>query len=147
MKLSSPDFEHNQLIPSRFTCDGENVSPILEIDEVPVNTQSFVLIMDDPDAPTGTWVHWLVWNIPPETKRLISGSLPVGSIEGATDFGKPGYGGPCPPNGTHRYFFKVYALDKKLDLIESTKCGELLQALHNHIIATGELVGLYGRQD
>jgi hypothetical protein len=147
MELKSPDFENNGLIPSRFTCDGENVNPTLDISGVPSDAQSLVLVMDDPDAPHGTWVHWLVWNIDPNTERIVSGSIPADAIEGMTDFGRPGYGGPCPPSGTHRYFFKLYALDTKLDLASTANSKELLESLRDHIIATAELIGLYAKED
>jgi Raf kinase inhibitor-like YbhB/YbcL family protein len=145
MEISSPDFENNALIPSRYTCDGEDINPTLDIAGVPVEAESLVLIMDDPDAPNGTRTHWTVWNIDPTTERIISGSLPVGSIEGTTSFGKPGYGGPCPPSGTHRYFFKLYALSKKLDLKPITKIEELEEAVNGLEVEKCEIVGLYSR--
>src|SRR3989344_873103 len=116
MNLSSPAFEHHQPIPAKYTCDGENINPLLQFSDIPDSTKSLVLIMDDPDAPAGLWVHWTIWNIDPGTAEIAENSVPPGSIEGVTSFGKPGYGGPCPPSGTHRYFFKFFALDTKLDI-------------------------------
>lgn len=146
MKLSSPAFQNNQLIPSKYTCDGDNISLPLEISEVPANTLSLVLINNDPDAPGGDWVHWLVWNIEPATKDLAENSVPTGAVEGITSFGRPGYGGPCPPSGTHRYFFKLYALDIKLDISTNSNKASLEAMMKNHILGQAELIGLYGRK-
>lgn len=145
MELRSPDFENNELIPSRYTCDGENINPELEILDVPESSQSLVLIMDDPDAPNGTWVHWTVWNMDPSVRTIAAGTAPAGAIEGRTSFERTGYGGPCPPSGTHRYFFRIYALDTKLDLPANTKAEELADAMADHIISQAELVGLYAK--
>lgn len=144
MKIESSAFKHNEKIPAKYTCDGENISPPLAISEVPGNAKSLVLIVHDPDAPAGTWVHWNVWNIPPQTKEVREGGVPQG-IEGATSFNKPGYGGPCPPSGTHRYFFKLYALDTMLDLPSSAMKGEIEKSMTGHIIAYHEFIGLYER--
>ncbi len=146
MKITSPAFENNQAIPAKYTCDGENVSPPLGISGVPAGAESLVLIADDPDAPRGTWVHWLLWNIDSSTSEIAEGSVPPGAVEGATSFGKPGWGGPCPPSGTHRYFFKLYALDKKLEFPASADKAQLEQALEGHILERAELVGLYQRR-
>ena len=145
MKLTSPAFEHNQEMPSEYTCDGSDTSPELNIENVPEGTKSLALIMDDPDAPAGTWVHWVVWNIPPETKSIAKANEPEG-VQGTTSFGRAGYGGPCPPSGTHRYFFKLYALDSTLNLAEDSKKEDLLQAMEGHIIEQAELIGLYKKQ-
>jgi hypothetical protein len=145
MTITSPAFKNNKHIPAKYTCDGENVNPPLEIKDVPGNAQSLVLISDDPDAPGGTWVHWTVWNIDPKTTEIAENSVPEGAVEGVTDFGKPGYGGPCPPPGTHRYFFKLFALDTKLDLSENTTAKDLEAAMEGHIIEKAELIGLYRR--
>ncbi|MCH8004436.1 MAG: YbhB/YbcL family Raf kinase inhibitor-like protein [Nanoarchaeota archaeon] len=145
MKLTSPAFEHNQGIPSEYTCDGPNVLPELNIEDIPENAKSLALIMDDPDAPAGTWVHWVVWNIPVDTKTIAKGTEPQG-IQGTTSFGKPGYGGPCPPFGTHRYFFKLHALDTTLDLKEGSTKEDLEQAMDGHMIEKTELMGTYKRQ-
>jgi len=146
MKLTSSAFEHNQKIPSQYTCDGENINPPLTISDVPQNAKSLVLIMDDPDAPSGDWVHWTAWNIAPQTTEIAENSTPAGAVEGLTSFGKPGYGGPCPPSGEHRYFFKIYALDINLDLTPKNDKRELLQAMEGHILDFAELIGLYSRQ-
>lgn len=145
MKISSPAFENNKFIPIDYTCDGKGLNPPLIISEVPVKAESLVLIVDDPDAPGGTWVHWTVWNIDPKTTRIEENSVPIKTVEGTTSFGRAGYGGPCPPSGTHRYFFKLYSLDTKLNLPSETPKSGLLEAMANHILAEAELVGLYSR--
>ena len=145
MKISSSAFKNNQKIPSQYTCDGANINPPLTISDLPQNAQSLVLIMDDPDAPSGDWVHWLVWNINPQTKEIKENSVPPESTEGLTSFGNAGYGGPCPPSGEHRYFFKIYALDTKLDLMPEADKRELFQAMDGHVLASAELIGLYSR--
>ena len=145
MKLTSPEFEHNSAMPSEYTCDGANIIPELNIEEIPENAKSLALIMDDPDAPAGTWVHWVVWNIPLDTKTIQKGTEPQG-VQGTTSFGKPGYGGPCPPSGTHRYFFKLYALDTTLDLKEGSTKEDLEAVMDGHIIEKTELMGTYKRQ-
>jgi Raf kinase inhibitor-like YbhB/YbcL family protein len=146
MKISSSDFLNNEFIPSKFTCDGEDLNPELQISEVPENAKSLVLIMDDPDAPVGIFTHWTVWNILPDTKIIKSGELPQGALEGLTDFGRIGYGGPCPPSGKpHRYFFKIYALDTILNLKAGALRTELEKAIENHIIGQAEFFGLYQR--
>lgn len=147
MKISSPAFGNNEKIPAKFTCDGENLNPPLTISEVPENAKSLVLIADDPDAPGRTFVHWTVWNIPPDTREIAEGAKPAGASEGLTDFGKTGYGGPCPPSGTHRYFFKLYALDTTLQLSQSSQKADIEAAMQGHILAQTELVGLYSRQN
>lgn len=146
MKITSPAFKNQELIPAKYTCDGENINPPLEISDIPPGAQSLALIMDDPDAPLRTWVHWLVWNINPEIKKISENSVPQGSVEGKTSFGKPGYGGPCPPSGTHRYFFKAYALDTLLDIVPNAGKAGLEKAMEGHILAKGELVGMYSRK-
>jgi len=145
MIISSPVFEHNQKMPSKYTCDGKNINPPLRFSEVPEKAKSLILIIDDPDASMGTWVHWLIWNIEPAIIEIQENSVPIGAKEGITSFGKPGYGGPCPPSGTHRYFFKLYALDAKLDLDKSIEKEDLEQAMKGHILEKAELVGLYAR--
>ena len=146
MKLFSSAFEHNKNIPSQYTCDGANFNPPLQVSEVPANAKSLVLIVDDPDAPAGTWVHWTVWNIDPKTTEIAENSVPQGAIEGMTNFGKTGYGGPCPPSGTHRYFFKLYALDITLDLTPNAGKDNLEQAMQGHVLDSVELIGLYSRK-
>ena len=150
MKLTSPAFEHNGKIPSEYTCDGEDVSPELNIDGVPDGTKSLALIMDDPDVPKhirpdGLWVHWVMWNIPPETTKIARANEPNG-IGGKSNFGRTGYGGPCPPDREHRYFFKLYALDSTLDLPEGSSKEDLEKAIEGHIIEQTELIGLYERK-
>lgn len=145
MKITSSAFENNGLVPKKYTCDGENINPPLEISDVPENAQSLVLIIDDPDAPMGTWTHWTVWSIDPKTTEITENNVPAGAVEGVTDFGRPGYGGPCPPSGTHRYFFKIYALDTRLNLTSGDDKRKLENAIQGHILTQAEIVGLYGR--
>jgi len=146
MKLSSSTFIHNGMIPAKYTCDDENISPPLSTTEVPSQAQSLVLIVDDPDAPGRTFVHWTLWNIDPKIIEIPENGVPEGAQEGLTDFGKRGYGGPCPPSGTHRYFFKLYALDTRLVLPNYSQKSDIEKAMENHILAQTELVGLYSRQ-
>jgi hypothetical protein len=141
--ITSSAFENNKLIPRKYTCDGEDVNPPLGIEEVPEGTKSLVLIVDDPDASMGTWDHWIVWDIP-STNKIGENTVP--GVEGLNSFRKHSYGGPCPPSGTHRYFFKVYALDTKLSLNAGSKKGDVENAMKGHILASGELVGLYSRR-
>jgi Raf kinase inhibitor-like YbhB/YbcL family protein len=145
MKLTSPAFEHNKDIPSEYSCDGSDTSPELIIGDIPENAKSLVLINDDPDAPVGTWDHWIIFNISPTTTKIDKGKEPVGT-PGKNSWGKTGYGGPCPPSGTHRYFFKLYALDIKLDLQEGASKAEIEKAMQGHILEQTELIGLYKRQ-
>ncbi|MCH6558228.1 MAG: YbhB/YbcL family Raf kinase inhibitor-like protein [Nitrospirae bacterium] len=151
MELKSSAFEAGDLIPAKYTCDGSDVSPPLSWSDAPSGTQSFALISDDPDAPRGTWVHWVAWNIPATSRSLDEGlpkqdSLPNGMKQGTTDFRRVGYGGPCPPSGTHRYFFKLYALDTSLNLPSSTTKAALEKAMQGHILKQGELMGVYRRR-
>jgi Raf kinase inhibitor-like YbhB/YbcL family protein len=141
--IRSPAFENNNLIPAKYTCDGDDVNPALSIEGTPEGTKSLALIVDDPDAPVGTWIHWVVWDIPPTTK-IKENTIP--GIEGLNDFRKHSYGGPCPPSGTHRYFFKVYALDTKLALSSNSRKEDVQRAMKDHILAKGELIGLYSRR-
>jgi len=140
--VTSPAFSNKTRIPSKYTCHGEDVNPQLNIEDIPDETKSLVLIVDDPDCPIGDWVHWIVWNIKP-TSMIKEDSVP--GVEGINDFGKHPYGGPCPPSGTHRYFFKVYALDTILSLDIHTHKKELEKAITGHILAKGELIALYSR--
>ena len=144
MQLTSPVFQHNTRIPSKYTCDGENINPPLEFSDVSESAKSLVLIMDDPDAPMGTWVHWAIFNMDPLT-RMINGDEKPSGIEGMTSFGKPGYGGPCPPSSTHRYFFKLYALDISFETSSVLDKKTIEEKMQNHILEKAELVGLYGR--
>jgi Raf kinase inhibitor-like YbhB/YbcL family protein len=145
LKIESPAFGENEKVPAEFTCDGDNINPQLDISGVPGGTVSLVLIVDDPDAPGGTWVHWTMWNLDPSTTNISENSVPAGVIEGVTDFGVPGYGGPCPPSGTHRYFFKLFALDITLDLDSSASAADVGSAIQGHVLDSAELVGLYGK--
>jgi Raf kinase inhibitor-like YbhB/YbcL family protein len=146
MKIQSSLFENNGTLDSAFTCDGENVNPPLQISEVPQNTKSLALIVDDPDAPSGDWVHWLVWNIDPKTQEISQNTIPVGAVQGQTDFGQNKWSGPCPPSGAHHYHFKLYALDTMLQIPETFKKTELLEAIQTHIIGQTELIGVYQRK-
>jgi Raf kinase inhibitor-like YbhB/YbcL family protein len=143
LKISSTAFNDGSMIPIKYTCDGINVNPPLDIRSIPLEAKSLALIVDDPDAPINTWVHWIAWNIP-VTHHLEEDE--VHGTEGINDFQQYHYGGPCPPSGTHRYFFKVYALDDILELPPDTKKLQLEKAMSEHIIAFGELIGLYKRK-
>lgn len=145
MNVSSSAFENEGIIPSEFTCDGQDLSPSISITNVPKNAKTLSIIMDDPDAPMGTFTHWLVWNIPP-TKTHFSNGEKTDFVQGRTSFGKSEYGGPCPPSGTHRYFFKIYALDTKLELKSGSSVKELQSAMSGHIIAEAVLMGKYSRR-
>ena len=145
MKITSPAFQEGGNIPSKFTCDGGDTSPPLQVAEVPSGAKSLVLVADDPDAPSGLFTHWIAWNISPQTNAIAEGSTPKG-VHGTNDFGKSGYGGPCPPSGTHRYYFKIFALDRELDLPIGAKRGQLDAAIKGHVVAHGELMGRYSKQ-
>jgi Raf kinase inhibitor-like YbhB/YbcL family protein len=138
--ITSSAFKAMKPIPSGYTCEGKDINPPIDIEGIPERAHSLVLIVDDPDAPGKTWVHWLVWNIP-IAHHIKENSVP--GVQGSNDFGRQAWGGPCPPSGTHRYFFKVYALDSLLELPSRTTKRELEQAMGDHILAYGELVGLY----
>ncbi|WP_440945181.1 YbhB/YbcL family Raf kinase inhibitor-like protein [Methanosarcina sp. T3] len=142
IKVFSSAFESNSTIPRKYTCDGVNINPPLELENIPEETESLVLIMDDPDAPMNPFTHWVVWNIEPMAK-IEEDSIP--GIEGINNFRKIGYGGPCPSSGTHRYFFRVYALDRQLELKAGAGRKELEKEMVGHIIGEGELMGKYGR--
>jgi Raf kinase inhibitor-like YbhB/YbcL family protein len=151
IKITSSAFKEGGMIPARYTCDGADISPPLQWEAVPQTTESIALISDDPDAPVGTWVHWVIFNIPAETTKLDE-NIPAekvlknGARHGTNDFGRIGYGGPCPPGGTHRYFFKIYALDTMLDLPAGATKAQLLKEMDGHILAEGRLIGKYKRQ-
>ena len=150
IEITSSAFSHETPIPEKYSCKGEDVSPALAWGEPPTGTQSFALIMDDPDAPVGTWDHWLLFNIPTAARGLPEAlpsdvTLPDGSMSGRNSWGKTGYGGPCPPSGTHRYFFKLYALDEMLAISAGATKGELEKAMVGHILATGELMGTFSK--
>ena len=151
IKLTSPAFKEGGMIPSKYTCDGEDISPPLKWDNVPPGTVSIAIISDDPDAPMGTWVHWVLFNLQAKTRELKENfpndeTLEDGSRQGVTDFGATGYGGPCPPGGVHRYFFKIYALDVKIDLVSIVDKEALLSEMEEHIIGQGQLMGKYKRK-
>lgn len=151
IQVTSPAFSEGGSIPSKYTCDGSNVSPPLRWNTIPDGAKSIALIVDDPDAPRGDWVHWVVYDLPaglcelpervPPDQKILGGG-----VQGTTDFGKIGYGGPCPPSGTHRYFFKVYALDKQLGLSPGATRAQLLEAMEGHVLARGQLIGKYARK-
>jgi Raf kinase inhibitor-like YbhB/YbcL family protein len=145
MKVTSSAFQEGANIPSKFTCDGGDTSPPLQIADIPSEAKSLLLIVDDPDAPSGLFTHWMVWNIPPQTSAVGEGSTPKG-VQGTSDFGKSGYGGPCPPSGTHRYYFRIFALDRELDLPFGSKRAQLDAAMKGHVVAQGELMGRYSRK-
>jgi Raf kinase inhibitor-like YbhB/YbcL family protein len=148
-QLNTTAFQGNGFIPKKYTCDGADVSPMLAWNEPPAGTQSFALIVDDPDAPAGTWVHWVLYDLPPATRMLPEGvakdrELPDGSLQGQNDFRKIGYNGPCPPPGTtHRYFFKLYALGAKTNLKAGAGKSEVERAMKGHILAQAELIGRF----
>ena len=141
--MKSSVFEANKPIPKKYSCRGEGINPPLSIDGVPKEAKTLALLMDDPDAPMGTFDHWVVWNIPASTKSI--GEKTVPGTEGLNGMRKKGYTGPCPPSGTHRYFFKVYALDTELKLPDKTTKREVEAAMQGHILAKGELIGLYSK--
>ena len=143
MILTSPNFKHNGKIPVQFTGDGEDISPELEIEEVPENAESLALIVDDPDAPAGTWTHWIIFNIDPNTKKIFKNSIPDNGLQGQNSWRERDYGGPSPPSGTHRYFFKIFALDTSLNLNEGASKEEIETAMKHHILDKTELIGLY----
>ncbi len=144
MNLTSSAFAYGQSIPVKYSCKGEDVSPPLAWDEPPAGVRSFVLIMDDPDAPMGTWDHWILFNILPEARFLPENFRPARPIQvGRNSWGKNAYGGPCPPSGTHRYFFRLYALDTTLDLPDGASKNAILTAMRGHILAQAELMGTF----
>jgi Raf kinase inhibitor-like YbhB/YbcL family protein len=143
MEIKSPDFNNNSKIPIRFTGDGEDINPNLELIGVPTNTKSLVLIIDDPDAPMSVWNHWLLWDIDPKTTKIKEKSVPIGAMQGKNNYSKNSYGGPKPPSGTHRYFFRLYALDCRIILTKEATRRELERAIYEHVIAKAGLIGLY----
>ncbi|MCX6743759.1 MAG: YbhB/YbcL family Raf kinase inhibitor-like protein [Candidatus Parcubacteria bacterium] len=146
MKLTSPVFTNNSNLPAKYTCDGQGINPSLTIVDIPDKAQSLALISDDPDAPSGTFVHWLVWNIDPKTTEIAENSVPTGSNLGKTSANRTGYVAPCPPSGIHRYFFKIFALDIKLDLTPNAGKDNLEKAMQGHILDSVEIIGLYKRK-
>lgn len=146
ISVTTPAFQAGGDVAAKFTCNGANVNPELRINGVPSEAKSLVLIVDDPDAPRGLFTHWIVWNIDPKTTRVAENSAPTAGVQGINDFGKRNYGGPCPPSGTHRYFFKIFALDTKLELKPGARRAELDAAMRGHILAQGELMGRYSHK-
>ena len=140
MNIISPAFAHNTMIPKKYTCQGKDISPPLTISDIPEGTVSLALIIDDPDAPMRTWDHWIIWNIKP-TREIKEDSAP--GTQGKNSWGRQDYGGPCPPSGTHRYFFKLYAIDTEMDLSAGATKGDLEAAMKGHILEQAELIGLY----
>lgn len=145
LKLTNPAFKDNSSMPDKYGCQGENINPLLNIEEIPEGTESLVLIIDDPDAPMGIWVHWVIWNIPIVSK-IGEDSVPKGAVQGLNDFNKHEYGGPCPPSGTHRYVFQLYALDTVLDLDENSRKKDVEKAMQGHILSQTKLIGLYSKK-
>ena len=143
MRLTSPAFKDNGEIPAKYTCDGDNINPELAIENVPSGTKSLALIMEDPDAPGGLWVHWIVWNIRPNMGVLVERAEPRESVTGKNSWGHNQYGGPCPPSGTHRYMFKLFALDTTIGLAGTAGKGELEAAMEDHVLGQAVLTGLY----
>ena len=149
MEITSTAFSEGEMIPQEYTCDGKDISPPLAWTGVPAGTKSLALIADDPDAPVGTWVHWVAFNIPPDVTELPEAiptdALPTGGTHGTNSWRRPGYGGPCPPGGTHRYFFKLYALDTELALKAGASKKDVEKAMKVHILAEAQLMGRYKR--
>ena len=146
MTITSSAFNDNGKIPHEYTCDGEDINPPLKFENVPEDAATLALIVEDPDAPGKTWVHWVIINIDPHTTRVLEDSVPDGGMEAVTDFGHAGYGGPCPPSGPHRYYFKLYALDTVLDVTEDVSREEIEHAMMGHILEKAELTGIYSRE-
>ncbi len=150
IQVESAAFTEGGMIPKKYTCDGQDISPPLSWSGAPEGTKSLALISDDPDAPVGTWVHWVMYDIPADVSGLPENvppneKLENGAVQGTSSFGRIGYGGPCPPGGTHRYYFKLYALDTMLNLSPGAKKEAVLEAMEGHILAQGELMGRYKR--
>ena len=151
LTVTSSDFEHMGSIPSRYTCDSDDELVHLSIEGVPDGARSIAIVVDDPDVPRslrpdGNWDHWLIWNLPPSTTALGPGSIPSSAVQGKNSWGRNDWGGPCPPDREHRYFFKVFALDTTLDIPASSEKPALLRAMEGHVLAKGELVGRYDRK-
>lgn len=149
MEISSPAFDHNELMPAVYTCHGDDISPPLEFAGIPAGTLTLALIVDDPDAPDPAapkvvWEHWVMWNIPAGVSRIDAGTVPEGAIQGTNSWGRTDYGGPCPPIGIHRYFFKLYALDTTLALSTSSIKADVEAAMQGHVLAQAEIIGRYG---
>jgi Raf kinase inhibitor-like YbhB/YbcL family protein len=146
LTVTSAAFAEGAAIASKYTCDGDDVNPPLAIGAAPAGTRSLALIMDDPDAPVGIWVHWVAWDIPAQTREIPENGIPAGAKQGRNDWKRNDYGGPCPPSGTHRYYFKLYALDTTLTLEPSATKADLERAMKGHVLAAGQLMGTYKRR-
>ena len=146
MKIRSPAFQEGGTIPEKFSENGQNVNPELRMEGAPAEAKSLALIVDDPDAPVGLFTHWLVWNIDPKTTEIAENSVPKGGVQGTNDFPGQRYDGPQPPSGTHRYYFKIFALDRMLDLKAGAKRREVDAAMRGHVIAQGEVMGRYSKK-
>lgn len=144
-KVSSPIFKNNTNIPSKYTCDGLNINPPLKIENIPKETKSLAIVFDDIDAPKGSYVHWILWNINPDTKEIKEDSTPDGATVGLNGFKKNNYSGPCPPRRAHRYVFRVYALDIRLEIDQSSTKSEFEKSIEGHVIDKAELIGIYKR--
>ena len=147
MQIFSPAFDNNQEIPEKYTCDGEEINPPLLFEDILDDTASLALVVSDPDAPQGTFTHWIVFNIDPEVRDIDEAEVPEGAMLGRNSAGKLDYVGPCPPSGIHHYIFRLYALDELLDLPEGTLHEEIIDAMEGHILETAKLVGLYGQEE
>jgi len=145
LKLSSPAFENGGKIPRKYSCDGANVNPPLKIENAPSNAKSLAVVFDDIDAPRGTYVHWILWNLVPDAREIEEDSVPDGVVQGMNDFKKANYGGPCPPRRAHKYVFKIYALDTLLNLNPNGTKKDLEKAMEGHIISQAQLTGFYQR--
>ncbi|HVY68061.1 MAG TPA: YbhB/YbcL family Raf kinase inhibitor-like protein [Patescibacteria group bacterium] len=145
MTITSSAFADNQPIPAKYTCDADGINPPLQFAHVPQGAQSLLLAVTDPDAPSGTWVHWLVWNLDPSLTGLDENAVPAGAVQGRASSGQNVYSGPCPPSGTHHYLFTLYALDEKLDLPSYSTWDKVGAVLSGHVLGQAQLIGLYGR--
>jgi len=145
MNITSPAFLDSQAIPKQYTCDGDGTNPPLQFSGVPSEAKSLALLVEDPDAPTGTWVHWLMWNISASTTEISQNSVPQGAVQGQGSSGQNVYGSPCPPSGIHHYIFTLYALDSELELPSYSTVENLQTAMQGHIISHARIIGLYGR--
>ncbi|MBU0906804.1 MAG: YbhB/YbcL family Raf kinase inhibitor-like protein [Nanoarchaeota archaeon] len=146
LKLISPGFNNNDRIPQKYTCQGENISPPLEISGIPKRTKSLVLTLEDPDAPLKTWTHWIVYNLPPENISLAENSLPEEAMQGENSWEESNYGGPCPPSGEHHYILNLYALDKTLEFSRTPKKSDIESSMRNHVLDHAQLTGIYSKE-
>lgn len=147
MNLTSSAFENDRVIPKKYSCEGIGMNPPLRITDYPMNTVSFAILVHDPDAPVGDFLHWLIWNVDPNVDEIAGGSAPIGSVEGINGMGELGWVGPCPPHGLHHYEFHIYALDKMLEIPETSTRSDFLQAIDGHVLEEATLVGLYEKEN